>query len=310
MIAEDVRVAADHLVRERVDRRRRSRTCRARSPAARGRRSAASRSPSSSQSSASSPALDRVDDFVALLDQVRHERAVRLLAVPRARAAQPRHDLDEIVPTMVRGGRRQRDQRHRDRGRRASRAACRGRSRRRSPDASSARSSTGEPGEVRERIAEDAEAEIAPDRAWRRTARSLRRAAHEQAGCSSRSRSTSTMPSLSRNSRSSGGASTVTARPTARSDSRLPRVRRSGSPGPSPTMRITTHLPHARRGNLCCAILLLAGAAAAAVRPTEPPTGRAVVEARVAHVDLRLAAQLLEEERDLRLLLSAASAVP
>ncbi len=62
-----------------------------------------------------------------------------------------------------------------------------------------------------------------------------------------RSRSIAT-PSLSRKRTSSGGASTVAARPTARSDSRLPKVRRPGSPGPRPTMRITMPENFARRG--------------------------------------------------------------
>src|SRR3954470_11284312 len=41
-------------------------------------------------------ALDRLDRLVRLLDQIADERLVRLLSVPRALAAQPVHDLDEV----------------------------------------------------------------------------------------------------------------------------------------------------------------------------------------------------------------------
>ena len=60
--------------------------------------------------------FDRFDDLERFLDQIRHQRAVRLLAIPRATHTQPRHDLHEIVPRVVRRLRRQRDERHRDRG--------------------------------------------------------------------------------------------------------------------------------------------------------------------------------------------------
>src|SRR5690606_2359441 len=46
--------------------------------------------------------LDRLDDLVALLDQVAHERAVGLLPVPRALAPQPVHDLDQREQAGVR----------------------------------------------------------------------------------------------------------------------------------------------------------------------------------------------------------------
>src|SRR5437660_3150066 len=132
-------------------------------------------------------------------------------------------------------------------------------------------------------------------------------------------------PSLSRKRTSSGGASTVAARPTARSDSRLPKVRRPGSPGPSPTMRITVaravreagtfRLPprsglpgggprrnrRRRRGRRC--------AARRGGRPAGHRRGRRhrrrerVLVAVVADVDLRGRAELLEEQRRLLLLL-------
>ena len=45
--------------------------------------------------------FDRFDDLERLFDQVAHQRRVRLLAVPRARAAQARHDFDQVVPGVV-----------------------------------------------------------------------------------------------------------------------------------------------------------------------------------------------------------------
>ena len=104
-----------------------------------------------------------------------------------------------------------------------------------------------------------------------------------------RSRSIVT-PSLSRKRTSSGGASTVAARPTARSDSRLPRVRSPGSPGPRPTMRImlldrapcegirgagAVRLPAPRRPYLPLAAGEGAGAAEAAAEAGAPEAGAA-----------------------------------
>src|SRR5437016_877553 len=47
--------------------------------------------------------LDRLDDLVSLLDDVRRERPVRLLAIPRAaaRTAQPRDDLDQASECLA-----------------------------------------------------------------------------------------------------------------------------------------------------------------------------------------------------------------
>src|SRR5580658_1737810 len=118
-------------------------------------------------------------------------------------------------------------------------------------------------------------------------------------------RSTAT-PSLSRNRIKSGGASTGTARPTLRNASREPRVRRSGSPGPSPTMRSMTTLRFADGG------LGLGGSGrwwrawrrrGGAGRRTRERRREEVGEPRVGDLDVRLGAQAVEEHRDLLLLL-------
>ena len=62
-----------------------------------------SKSPSSSHSRLEVAAFDRFDDFVRFFDEVRYQRAMRLLAIPRAAHSQARHDFDEIVPGVVRG---------------------------------------------------------------------------------------------------------------------------------------------------------------------------------------------------------------
>ena len=103
--------------------------------------------------------LDRLDDFERLFDEVRNERAVRLLAVPRAAEPQPRHDLDQVVPGVVRGLRRKRHERHRDRGRER-RARHAGHDLGRDRRALRARASSGgKSGKIRERVSEHAEPE-------------------------------------------------------------------------------------------------------------------------------------------------------
>ena len=52
-----------------------------------------------------------IDEILSLLDEVADKRDVRLLAIPRTRAAQPAHHFDQVVPGVVRRARRQ-DLRH------------------------------------------------------------------------------------------------------------------------------------------------------------------------------------------------------
>src|ERR1700678_3059634 len=133
-------------------------------------------------------------------------------------------------------------------------------------------------------------------------------------------------PSLSRKSTRSGGARTVTARPTARIASRLPSVSKSGSPGPSPTMRniLRSFDIRHRHSERSAVVRVDEGRGTATIvttaalpRPSELGLRRSrsgggrrlgqrwreqIREARVADRDVRLRAQLLQEDRDLLLL--------
>jgi len=103
--------------------------------------------------------FDRIDDFVGLFDEVAHERGVGLLAVPRARAPQAGHDLHQIVPVLMARAGRQRQQRHRDRGRQRS-ARHPGHDLGDDPPAFERAQEHRQAGKVGERVAEDAEREI------------------------------------------------------------------------------------------------------------------------------------------------------
>ena len=107
-LAEDVRVAADQLLAAVLgDRRRASRAPRSSSSSER-KWTWKSTSPSSSSSLASSPRVRGGGQLVGLLDRVRDDRALVLLAVPRALDAQAAGELVEAPQPPLRivlGGR-------------------------------------------------------------------------------------------------------------------------------------------------------------------------------------------------------------
>ena len=102
-----------------------------------------------------------------------------MFAIPRARAPQARHDLDQVVPVLMARSGRQRDQRHRDRRRK------RGARHPRhdfgfDPAPFECAQEHRESGKVRQRVAQDAECEVRAVEPFDEPIDHFGRTAHEQ----------------------------------------------------------------------------------------------------------------------------------